>query len=296
MFAGIECDPRKNDGFILPQSGDLGEAAHVVAVGVVGDPFTIFQGSVFHINCGGSFRAFAVFLDAVFWNRYYKSVGIGAHGFVCFCIDDDIREIAKTPKLFHGLAEDGQLLSRQMKALLLMFFLMSVLQADESVRTWTSRDGRTIEGRFVKGSKDSVTVQRKDGRQLEVELKLLSESDVKYVRDLQARDEGEELRRVGMKSGPYAKHLTGAWEKMTAGDGLQFHFFAGKKLKAGKEYPLCIYLHGASNTGSGLSKREPERAALRTRGFMGIIQVSLLHRKLRLERERSRKSRPGYLR
>lgn len=144
-----------------------------------------------------------------------------------------------------------------MKIFTLLVLFHLPLLGEESIRTWTSRDGREIEGRFVEGSGDSVTIKRKDGKRIKIPLKLLKESDAKFVQEKLAQGNADENRRAGLKSGPYADHLTGKWEKMKAEDGLQFHFYAGKRLKAEKLYPLCIYLHGASNTGSGLSKREP---------------------------------------
>lgn len=138
-----------------------------------------------------------------------------------------------------------------------VLLFLSAAHAEEPMRAWTSNDGRAIEGRFIKGTEAAVTLKLKDGRQVDVLLDRLSDADAKIVRELVARVAVEGQRQAGLTSGPYAEHLTGEWEKMTAEDGLQFHFFADKKLKADKQYPLCIYLHGSSNTGSGLEKREP---------------------------------------
>lgn len=146
-----------------------------------------------------------------------------------------------------------------MKCFLVLAFALHLTQlhAEESLRAWTSSDGRSLEGRFVKGSDTAVTLKLKDGRQVDVSLDRLTEADAKLARELVSRIVVEGQRQEGLMSGPYAAHLTGEWEKMTSEDGLQFHFFTDKKLKADKQYPLCIYLHGSSNTGSGLEKREP---------------------------------------
>lgn len=144
-----------------------------------------------------------------------------------------------------------------MKRLIISVYLVATACAEEPLRQWTSSDGRTIEGRFIKGTDTTVTLKLKDGRQVDVPIERLSEADAKAARDLVSRVAMEGQRQAGLRSGPYAEHLTGAWEKMTAEDGLQFHFFADKKLKPDQQYPLCIYLHGSSNTGSGLEKREP---------------------------------------
>ncbi len=145
-----------------------------------------------------------------------------------------------------------------MRILLLpaLVFLTSFLSADETVRSWTSNDGRSIEGRFAGGDNTSVKIKLKDGREVVVPMDRLSDTDVQFAQKLIAEIEEDAQRRAGLESGPYASHLTGEWEKLTSEDGLQFHFYAGK-LKAEEQYPLCIYLHGSSNTGSGLEKREP---------------------------------------
>lgn len=144
-----------------------------------------------------------------------------------------------------------------MKFLVICALFLAAVQAEEPLRNWASSDGRTLEGRFIKGTDVAVTIKLKDGRQVDVPLDRLAEGDAKIARDLVARVAVEGQRQAGLTSGPYAGHRTGEWEKVTAEDGLQFHFFADKKLKADKQYPLCIYLHGSSNTGSGLEKREP---------------------------------------
>lgn len=138
-----------------------------------------------------------------------------------------------------------------------LILCLPVLRAEEPLRAWTSSDGRSLEARFIKGSDTAVTLKFKDGRQVEVPLNRLAEADAKVARELIGRAAMEGQRQAGVATGPYAEHLSGAWEKMTSADGLQFHFYADKKLKADKQYPLCIYLHGSSNTGSGLEKREP---------------------------------------
>lgn len=156
-----------------------------------------------------------------------------------------------------------------MKCLFATLLFLAAAHAEEPLRNWTSSDGRAIEGRFIKGTDTTVTIKLKDGRQVDVTLERLSEADAKAARKLVSRGAMEGQRQTGLKSGPYAEHLTGAWEKMTAEDGLQFHFFADKKLKADKQYPLCIYLHGSSNTGSGLEKREPGANGLISEAIYG---------------------------
>lgn len=129
--------------------------------------------------------------------------------------------------------------------------------ADQPYRTWTSSDGRTLEARYIKSTDTSVTVRTKEGRQLDLPFAKLSEADAAHATSIAAHLVLETQRQKGLKEGPYAASLTGEWQKMKSADGLDYHFFAGKRLKTGTRYPLCIYLHGSSNTGSKLTKREP---------------------------------------
>lgn len=52
-------------------------------------------------------------------------------------------------------------------------------------RTWTSTDGRTIEGEFVKASEAAVSVRRTNGRVVQISLELLSEEDRQFVSNAQ---------------------------------------------------------------------------------------------------------------
>jgi Dienelactone hydrolase family len=131
------------------------------------------------------------------------------------------------------------------------------LAGDEPYRMWTSADGRTLEGRYIKSTATMVTVRTKEGRQLELPFDKISEADAAHAKAVAARMVVDAQREKGLKEGPYAGSLTGAWQKMKSADGLDYHFFAAKRLKAGQLYPLCIYLHGSSNIGSKLTKREP---------------------------------------
>lgn len=75
------------------------------------------------------------------------------------------------------------------------FFLSFLLSAFVSVqaeefefRTWTSKDGKfTIEAKYLKGNREMIELERKDGKTGKVELSGLSEADVKYVRSLEAK-------------------------------------------------------------------------------------------------------------
>lgn len=142
-------------------------------------------------------------------------------------------------------------------AIVVAVLLPRLPAADQPYRTWTSSDGRSLEARYIKSSETTVTVRTMEGRQLELPFAKLTYSDVVAAKTTAADLVTEAQRQKGLKEGPYAASLTGSWEKMKSQDGLDYHFFAGKRLKPGPLYPLCIYLHGSSNIGSTLTKREP---------------------------------------
>jgi dipeptidyl aminopeptidase/acylaminoacyl peptidase len=149
---------------------------------------------------------------------------------------------------------------RRVTGLLLLTFLSALLPgkaADQPYRTWTSKDGRSLEARYIKYSETSVTVRTREGRQLELPYEKLSEEDMVYAKTTSWNLGLEAQRQKGLKEGPYAASLTGEWRKMKSAAGIDYHFYAAKRLKPGQLYPLCIYLHGSSNTGSKLTKREP---------------------------------------
>lgn len=143
-------------------------------------------------------------------------------------------------------------------ALLLAFgSVLPSLAEDHPYRTWTSSDGRTLEARYIKSTETAVTVRTKEGRQLDLPFAKLTEADAAHAKATAAALILDARRQKGLKEGPYAASLTGTWQKMKSADGLDYHFFGGKRLKPGQLYPLCIYLHGSSNIGSKLTKREP---------------------------------------
>ena len=132
-----------------------------------------------------------------------------------------------------------------------------LVAADQPYRIWTSSDGRTLEARYIKSSDSAVTVRTKEGRQVDLPFAKLIEGDIAATRITASDITTETQREKGLKEGPYAASLTGTWQKMKSAAGIDYHFYAAKRLKPGGLYPLCIYLHGSSNTGSKLTKREP---------------------------------------
>jgi predicted peptidase len=145
---------------------------------------------------------------------------------------------------------------------LVLFLLWSVfsigsLHADERSRTWTASDGRTLEGQYLRSTAQSTSLRLKGGKVVDIALEKLSAADREHIATLVQRQAIAAQRSDGLRKGPYAALVTTAWEKAKSEDGLEFHFYASKKLKPTETYPLCIYLHGASNVGSHLTKREP---------------------------------------
>lgn len=135
--------------------------------------------------------------------------------------------------------------------------LIAHLPAAEN-RTWTATDGRQIEASLISATAEAYTIRKPGGPTFTLKPDQVSAEDRAYVEKYLAEQEIASVPPTDWKEGPYADSCDGEWQKMTAESGLRFHFFANKRsLKKDELYPLCIYLHGASNTGSDLTKREP---------------------------------------
>jgi hypothetical protein len=74
----------------------------------------------------------------------------------------------------------------------------------------------------------------------------LSEPYQAYIKGLLRED----ARSSGVKDGPHAKLVTGAFVKGVSPEGLNFQFFGNPKWKGGERYPLIVWLHGAGQSGS----------------------------------------------
>ncbi|MGB0744617.1 MAG: SGNH/GDSL hydrolase family protein [Opitutales bacterium] len=71
--------------------------------------------------------------------------------------------------------------------LLLPAVLLSAKDNGQPYRTWTSSAGTSVEAQFIsRSSTDSITLKRKDGSTLKVELGQLSETDQKHLKELAA--------------------------------------------------------------------------------------------------------------
>lgn len=72
----------------------------------------------------------------------------------------------------------------------------------DGTRIWTSSDGRTLEGTYLKADETKVSVRRADGRVVEIPMALLAEEDRKFV----AANIGEQQATVRPEARP--RHLT----------------------------------------------------------------------------------------
>lgn len=133
--------------------------------------------------------------------------------------------------------------------------------AEEAIRTWTSADGRTLEGAMQHMTADEVTIRRSDGRTFPIAISTLSEADQAYLQ--QARN--DQARAKGFEEGPFADAICGEWVKFSKEEhGLLFQLYGGKELKRAKEpVPLFVHLHGAGSRADDVETGKVEVAAQR---------------------------------
>lgn len=126
--------------------------------------------------------------------------------------------------------------------------LVAQLPAAPERRTWTSADGKaSFEGELVEFSASEVKIKRAADFQIfKLPLDKLSAADQTHVRNL-LRDQA---RDAGIKDGPHADKVTGAFVKAVSAQGLNYQFYGNPKWKKGERYPLVIWLHGAGQSGS----------------------------------------------
>lgn len=135
------------------------------------------------------------------------------------------------------------------------------LEAAPEVRTWTSTDGRSLEGSLEKADDTSVVIRRSDGHTFPIPLTTLSEKDQNYIRQVVA----DAARAKGLESGPFADQVTGDWVKIPASEhGLLYQIYGSPKLKRLKEpFPLFVHLHGAGSRADDVEVEKVEIAAKR---------------------------------
>jgi len=98
-----------------------------------------------------------------------------------------------------------------MAAVCLLFCMPN--QAVEPVRTWTSRDGRTLEARMLSSQADSVTIMTTTGQTYIVPFEKLSEKDVAHVKGLKARADAPEDEGGWLEDFDAAKTIAAAEKK-----------------------------------------------------------------------------------
>lgn len=113
-------------------------------------------------------------------------------------------------------------------------------------RTWTAADGRQLKADLLDFSDQEIKIKRADFQIVKIPLTGLSEVDQKFVRGLVH----ERNRDEGLKAGPYAANITGAFVKGASKEGLNYQIFGNPKWDPKKRYPLFISLHGSGQSGS----------------------------------------------
>lgn len=117
-------------------------------------------------------------------------------------------------------------------------------------RTWTSADGRALEGKLLEVSAEKIVVER-NRRPVTIAVNLLSEEDQEFVSKLveEAKlSEKDQERSQGFEEGPYSEAVKGEWVLGDPEKGLMHQLFIGKEVKrkkAGPVVPLFVHLHGA---------------------------------------------------
>ena len=73
------------------------------------------------------------------------------------------------------------------KTLILLFLPFLCALADQGYRNWKNNEGKSIEARFIKFTKDKFEIRRKDGRTFTMTSDMLSEEDQKLLEELRKR-------------------------------------------------------------------------------------------------------------
>ena len=69
----------------------------------------------------------------------------------------------------------------------LFSLLQNLLNAQETIRTWTSSDGRTLEARFIEQVGSNVRIKNEAGREFTLPITRFSQADQEYVVEAAAR-------------------------------------------------------------------------------------------------------------
>lgn len=134
-------------------------------------------------------------------------------------------------------------------------FLSLVFTCLGHARTWTSAEGRTIEGELTGVTETTVTLKRADGRSFTFDLTKLSAADQEFAKGEFAKGKGgTSSSSTAATASAYADMITGDWKQFEGKGNLECMFYGGLALKGEKRYPLVVYLHGKGN--QVLNKKE----------------------------------------
>jgi len=126
--------------------------------------------------------------------------------------------------------------------------LLSVAQAADPPRQWTSSDGKSkFMGNLIEFTDKEVKIRRStDFNQYRLALDKLSKEDQDYIRRLLR----EKHRDAGLKEGVYAAKITGQFVKGVSKQGLNYQLWGSPSMDGTQRYPLVIWLHGSGQSGT----------------------------------------------
>jgi len=136
-----------------------------------------------------------------------------------------------------------------------ILFFTCLLAGLMQARTWTSPDGRKLEGEFVSATETEVTLKMTGtGKELTFPLTKLCDEDQAFIseqaKEMPAEKAEEEAAEESGPAAPiegeYAELITGDW-KLAEYKNLPYAFYGAKDLDGSKKYPLVVSLHGKSD-------------------------------------------------
>ncbi|MDB6139691.1 MAG: phospholipase/Carboxylesterase [Verrucomicrobiaceae bacterium] len=128
-------------------------------------------------------------------------------------------------------------------------FTLPLLGTDalKVTRTWKSSDGRELKADLLEFDAKEIKLKRaSDFQVIKVPLDKFSDEDRSFVAGLVH----ERNLNDGLKAGPYAEKITGAFVKGVSKQGLNYQLFGSPKWDGTKRYPLVIWLHGSGSSGT----------------------------------------------
>ncbi len=125
--------------------------------------------------------------------------------------------------------------------------LVPLLASQTASRTWTSTDGKQIQGELVEAGDKEIRIRRKaDDRTVAIPLEQLSADNQQLIKSIVR----EKWQDSGLKEGPFAAKITGKYEKGVSQGGLNYQLFGKPAWDGKKRYPLLIWLHGSGASGT----------------------------------------------